>query len=202
MSNISAWAVEQFRQHYPEENITATDIFCYVYGVLHTPRYADQYRTYLLNEAPRIPLYEDFGAYKTAGAQLINIHRNHASAKPYPLRRLYNHDRNGTARLILRVDRDNRRVILDTQTTLVDLPSAVFEYRIAAKSAISWALHPYRNRTHRYMPEQFSNRHYDPERHDDVITHIGRVCTVSLQTVQIIRSLSELNCHADRRGDI
>jgi ATP-dependent helicase/nuclease subunit A len=54
--NITDWALEHFRRHYGDAKITKWDIFYYVYGVLHHPKYRAKYAENLKRELPRIPL--------------------------------------------------------------------------------------------------------------------------------------------------
>ena len=53
--NINDWALNEFRTHYSDTNITKWDIFHYVYAVLHHPEYRERYAANLKRELPRIP---------------------------------------------------------------------------------------------------------------------------------------------------
>jgi predicted helicase len=53
--NITDWALNEFRTHYGDPNITRWDIFHYVYAVLHHPEYRERYAANLKRELPRIP---------------------------------------------------------------------------------------------------------------------------------------------------
>ncbi len=53
--NITDWALNEFRTHYSDANITKWDIFHYVYAVLHHPEYRERYAANLKRELPRIP---------------------------------------------------------------------------------------------------------------------------------------------------
>ncbi|HEY4901330.1 MAG TPA: type ISP restriction/modification enzyme, partial [Terriglobales bacterium] len=53
--NVTDWALNQFRTHYSDPNITKWDIFHYVYAVLHHPQYRERYAANLKRELPRIP---------------------------------------------------------------------------------------------------------------------------------------------------
>ena len=58
--NITDWALNQFRTHYSDPNITKWDIFHYVYAVLHHPEYRERYAANLKRELPRIPFVGPF----------------------------------------------------------------------------------------------------------------------------------------------
>ncbi|MEI7796458.1 MAG: type ISP restriction/modification enzyme, partial [Methylococcaceae bacterium] len=57
--NITNWAWTEFKTHYACE-LTKTDIFHYVYAVLHHPVYREKYEQNLKREFPRVPFYDDF----------------------------------------------------------------------------------------------------------------------------------------------
>jgi predicted helicase len=53
--NITDWALNEFRSHDSDPNITKWDIFHYVYAVLHHPEYRERYAANLKRELPRVP---------------------------------------------------------------------------------------------------------------------------------------------------
>jgi predicted helicase len=65
---ISDWALEVVRNTYKEKNICKEDVFCYVYGILHSPEYRQRFGVDLKKGLPRIPLAGDFWAFSKAGA--------------------------------------------------------------------------------------------------------------------------------------
>ena len=67
--NITDWALEQFRTHYSDKKISKWDIFHYVYGVLHHPRYREKFADNLKRELPRIPFAPDFRGVRRGRAQ-------------------------------------------------------------------------------------------------------------------------------------
>lgn len=90
VSNIKPAAVAKFREHLGEE-ITADDIFHYVYGVLHSPDFRSEFEVNLKKEAPRVPLVTDraaFDAIVAAGTELMHLHIGYDDldmVEPYPL---------------------------------------------------------------------------------------------------------------------
>ena len=76
ISNINPVAVARFRAALGED-VTADDVFNYVYGMLHSPEYRSAFEVNLKKEAPRIPLLtkrEVFDAFVVAGAELLELH--------------------------------------------------------------------------------------------------------------------------------
>jgi predicted helicase len=62
--NITDWALNEFRTHYGDANITKWDIFHYVYAVLHHPEYRTRYAANLKRELARIPFMAQGGRRK------------------------------------------------------------------------------------------------------------------------------------------
>ncbi|WIG58689.1 MAG: Helicase domain protein [Ktedonobacterales bacterium] len=86
--NVTDWALAQFQAAYGPE-VTKRDIFDYVYGLLHHPRYRARYAENLKRELPRIPLLptrEGYEATRAAGAALAALHLGYESVREYPLR--------------------------------------------------------------------------------------------------------------------
>ena len=57
----SDWALNEFRAHYHDRNITKWDILRYVYAVLHHPAYRERYAANWKRELPRIPFVQSAG---------------------------------------------------------------------------------------------------------------------------------------------
>jgi len=103
IDNITDWALTKFREYYhnvkrassPSEDnrqdACFTDkesIFYYVYAVLHNPKYREKYELNLKREFPRIPFYDDFWQWANWGKQLMDLHLNYETIKPYELKRI------------------------------------------------------------------------------------------------------------------
>lgn len=86
IENITDWALALFRNHYKEgfasseAVLNKTDIFHYVYAVLHKAEYRQKYEQNLKREFPRIPLYDDFWKYADAGKKLMELHINYENS--------------------------------------------------------------------------------------------------------------------------
>ena len=86
VENVTDWALGQFQKHYErriEDRERAeirlynpeyeTDIFHYVYAVLHHPAYRAKYEINLKREFPRIPFYEDFWQVGGVGEEVDGV---------------------------------------------------------------------------------------------------------------------------------
>lgn len=74
IENISDQILEVYRQHYKNLNITKSDIFYYVYGMLHHPEYKKKYTNNLKVSLPKIPLAPQFASFVAIGKQLADLH--------------------------------------------------------------------------------------------------------------------------------
>ena len=72
--NISDYALKEYQMHYHDDNIEKTNIFYYVYGLLHHSGYRKKYANNLLRELPRLPMAPDFWAFNKAGRALADLH--------------------------------------------------------------------------------------------------------------------------------
>jgi predicted helicase len=192
--NITDWALEQFRSQYKDKSITKLDIFHYVYALLHHPTYRTTYAANLKRELPRIPFVKasaDFRALVSAGGRLADLHVNYEAQPEYPLARVEQE----TAALDWRVERmrlskDKSSIVYNDFLTLEGIPKDAFEYRLGNRSALEWIIDQYQIST-----DKRSGITNDPNRADEpdyIVKLIGKVTTVSVETVKIIRALSRL----------
>ena len=202
VSNITRWGIEQINGHYRREwgeefealagpdGITAKQIFAYTYAVLHDPVYRHEYRVDLLREFPRLPLYSNFHHWADMGQKLLDLHIGFESVDHYPLDR---QEREGVQpkRAILRADKDKGTITLDDRTTLSGVPSRAWEYRLGSRSALEWVLDQYKEKKPRdpTILEKFNNYHFSDHK-DRVINLLGRVCRVSVETMEIVDGMA------------
>jgi predicted helicase len=189
--NITDWALGKFREHYKDSSITKWDIFHYVYALLHHPVYRERYAANLKRELPRIPFAPDFRAFAEAGARLAEIHVHYEQQPEYPLERQEQEGVPLNWRVEkMRLSKDKRSLHYNEFLTLSGIPPAAFEYRLGNRSALEWVIDQYSITTDRR-----SGITNDPNRADDpsyIVRLVAQVITVSLETVEIVRSLPRL----------
>ena len=92
--NVTNYALREYRTHYHDDKITKTDIFYYIYGLLHHPAYRKKYASNLSREFPHIPMAPDFWAFKNVGKVLADLHLGYfdknGKGNRYPLGLLKN----------------------------------------------------------------------------------------------------------------
>ena len=189
--NITDWALDLFRAHYRDDTITKWDIFHYVYGLLHHPVYRERYQANLTRELPRIPFAPDFHAFADAGARLGHIHVGYEEQPEYPLAQLETPNMPLDWRVEkMRLSKDRTQLLYNRFLTLDGIPPAAFNYRLGNRSALDWIIDQYRVKT-----DKRSGIVNDPNRAGDpqyIVRLIGKVISLSLETVQIVGALPEL----------
>ena len=189
--NITDWALERFQAQYGDGAISKWDIFHYVYGLLHHPGYRERYQANLKRDLPRIPFAPDFRGFAQAGARLAQIHVGYEEQPEYPLKAVETPDLALDWRVEkMRLSKDKTQLRYNRFLTLDGIPAPAFDYRLGNRSALEWVIDQYRVKT-----DKRSGIVNDPNRADDqqyIVRLIGKVITVSLETVQIVQGLPAL----------
>ena len=189
--NITDWALAQFRTHYRDEAITKWDIFQYVYGILHHPDYRELYKANLKRDLPRLPFGSDFWGFAKAGQRLGEIHIGYEQVPEYPLDFIENREVPLDWRVEkMKLSKDKTQLVYNDFLTLDGIPAKVFDYRLGNRSALEWVINQYCVKT-----DKRSGIINDPNRVDGpqyIVKLIGKVITVSLETVGIVEGLTTL----------
>jgi predicted helicase len=181
--------VVQFRDHYGDQKITREDIFHYTYAVLHHPAYRRKYALNLKREFPRLPFYEDFRQWAAWGRELMDLHINYETAKPFKLKRV-DAQTNSTPRTKLKADKTSGIIELDSETVLQGVPSDAWEYKLGNRSALEWILDQYKEKkpSDATIAEKFNTYRFADYK-ETVVDLLKRVCTVSVKTVAITNQM-------------
>lgn len=194
--NITNWAYRQFCDHYRDDTITKWSIFHYVYSILHHPDYRKRYLANLKRDLPRIPWAADFWIFADAGSRLAEIHVEYEQQPEYPLNRIEDPKEPLNWRVEkMKLSRDKKQIKYNDFLTLDGVPTKSFDYRLGNRSALEWVIDQYRVTT-----DTRSGIKSDPNRVDDeqyIVRLIGKVITVSLETVEIVEGLPELGIPDD-----
>ena len=190
--NVTDWALAQFRTHYRDNTITKWDIFHYNYGILHHPDYREKYAANLRRDLPHIPFTNDFWGFAKAGARLADLHVNYEFQPEYgSLKFIQNRDVPLNWRVEkMKLSKDKTSLIYNNFLTIDGIPIKAFNYRLGTRSALEWVIDQYRVKT-----DKRSGIVNNPNRADDpqyIVKLIGKVITVSLETVNIVNGLPTL----------
>jgi predicted helicase len=190
--------------------ITKTDIFNYVYAVLHDPRYREKFALNLKAEFPRIPFHPDFAAWAAIGAKLIKLHAEFEHVEPFTFERVESsvsaeplmvrqahHERldspKTTAKTKLKADKIKHCIEIDSQTTLANIPPEAWQYQLGNRSALEWVLDQYKEKTPKdpTIREKFNSYRFADHK-ESVIELLGKVCRVSVETMALIEEIQAL----------
>jgi predicted helicase len=190
--NITDWALKQWQTQYKDNNITKKDIFNYVYGILHHPIYREKYSFNLKRELPHIPFAYDFWGFSRVGAKMAELHINYEAQPEYKLTWIEDETAKVHYRLNkMTLSKDKTKIVYNDFLTLDGIPSVVFEYRLGNRSALEWIIDQYQVST-----DKRSGITNDPNILDEpqyIIRLIGKIITVSLETMKLVESLPELS---------
>jgi predicted helicase len=175
--------------------ITKDAIFHYVYAVLHDPIYREKYALNLKREFPRIPFYPDFWEWAAWGETLMALHISYESVEPWPLERLDTPDLRARAagiapKAMLKADKENGIIRLDTETQLSGIPKEAWDYRLGNRSGLEWILDQYKEKTPKdpTIREKFNTYRFADYK-EKVIDLIRRVTRVSVETVAVTEAM-------------
>ncbi|WP_419907499.1 type ISP restriction/modification enzyme [Candidatus Poriferisodalis sp.] len=201
LDNLSDWALEQFQAKYGAE-ITKDDIWEYLYGVMHSPHWRIDYRHDLQRNLPRIPLADDFEAFRSAGRKLMDLHIDYETVDEYPVQCLVDGepdegDADGNAyRIESRMrwgkgpdgSEDRTVLLLNRRCRLVGIPVETTRYTVSGRTPLQWAIDSLR-----VKHDKASGIIDDPNGWRDwadepfnLIRHLRRLVTVSYESAHII----------------
>ncbi len=206
LHNVTDWCLEQFQHRYPALAVTKDDIWEYMYGVMHAPDWRDRYRHDLSRSLPRIPLAEDFEAFRAAGRALMDLHVGYetcpqqpgvicvvdgepdegaADPAAYRIAGRMRWGAGGGRSKDLTVLRVNDRCQLD------NIPDEAHDYQVSGRSPLQWAVDQLKvktdkasgivddpNRWHRWADDPF-----------ELIRHLRRLTYVGVTSTAIIAGL-------------
>jgi predicted helicase len=200
--NITDLTLTTYRGFYEDSQISKEDIFYYVYGLLHSPIYKEQYKADLMKMLPRIPKIRDFWGFSKAGRALADLHLNYETVEPYDLEEIVagarpedDYDFYRVNKLSFGARKDRSRIIYNQRITLAGIPDEVFDYQVNGKSALEWILDRYQVTTHKDSqitndPNDYCREVGDPRY---ILDLVKRIITVSLDTNKIVSGLPELD---------
>ena len=205
LDNITDWALEQFRARYGPE-VTKDGIWAYTYGVMHAPDWRERYRHDLQRNLPRIPLADDFEAFRDAGRALIDLHAGYETVEEYPLECLVDGEPDegyadpGAYRIDTKMrwggkrghDNEDRSIlVVNDRCRLVGIPSEAHDYTVSGRSPLHWAIESLRVKHDKASgivddPNRWHAWHHEPF---ELIRHLRRLVTVSVETARIVAAL-------------
>lgn len=195
IDNITDWGLQQFQQHYGDPKITKENIFHYTYAVLHNPDYRSKYELNLKREFPRLPFYPNFHQWVNWGKHLMDLHIHYETVQPFGLELIeIKTTKTSTPKPKLKADKTTGTIYLDDITQLESIPSIAWDYKLGNRSALEWILDQYKEKKPKdpTIAAKFNTYRFADYK-DHVIDLLQRVCTVSVETMQIIDQMKNAN---------
>jgi predicted helicase len=198
IDNVTDATLTDYRATYSDLDVTKDDIFDYVYGILHSPEYRTRFAADLKKMLPRIPKVADFAAFRDAGRELGRIHRDYETIEPYALDVTGDQTDLTVTKMRYagtRPNVDKTTVVYNEKITIRGIPIEAHDYKLGSRSAIDWVLERYQVTTDKASgivndPNDWGREHDDPRY---ILDLIGRVTTVSVETVRIVNALPALD---------
>lgn len=193
--NITDATLATYRGFYEDVEISKEDIFYYVYGLLHSPTYKEQYKADLMKMLPRIPKVKDFWGFSTAGRDLAKLHLNYETVAPYALEEIAQgqpaddeYDFYRVNKLSFGARKDRSSIIYNQRITLSGIPDEAYDYQVNGKSALEWIIDRYQVTTHKDSqitndPNDYCREIGNPRY---ILDLIKRIVTVSVETMKIV----------------
>ncbi len=181
-----------------QRKLTKESIFNYVYAVLYDPSYRHRYALNLRREFPRIPFYKDFWTWSDWGRDLMALHIGFESVTPWPLKRIDMPSKEKLAtqppKVLLKASKDKKSVHVDSITTLSNVPPEAWTFQLGNRSALAWVLEQHKEKKPKdsIIAASFNNYHLADVK-DSLITLIGKICHVSVETVKITNLMTLKN---------
>ena len=213
LDGISDTSLSYFQATYTGETIIKEDLFYYLYGILHSEDYRDQFRNNLLKQMTRLPVVSDvvdFRAFRDAGRTLAELHLGYEKVDPFAVtvnagERLPQITAPETLYRVARMkhgkDRDRKTdlstVIYNDYITLTDIPLEAYDYVVNGKSAVKWVMDQQGvkidpkggsgivNDANHFANETMQNPAYPLEL-------LQRIITLSIETMKVVRGLPPL----------
>lgn len=123
------------------------------------------------------------------------LHIGYESVEPWPLEQLDTPDEKARAagvapKAMLRADKDNGIIRLDSETQLSGIPPAVWDYKLGNRSGLDWILDQYKEKTPKdpTIREKFNTYRFADYK-EKVIDLLMRVTRVSVETVAMTEAM-------------
>ena len=205
IDNISDTALKAFQEHYSDDTITKDNIFDYVYGILHSPNYREQFANDLSKMLPRIPYAPDFRGFVKAGKKLAELHLNYETCEQFPLKVEFpnissppTNLENADPKLFLLTDKamrpgpDMKRSLnINEHVRLSGIPEDAYRYVVNGRSPLEWFIDRYYIKTDKDsgIVNDPNGWFADPR---DLVTAIKRIVYVSVESAWIIDGLPSI----------
>lgn len=174
--------------------LSTEETFYYIYGLLHSKAYRENYASDLKKELPRIPKVKSKEKYVDIGKKLADLHLNYEDVPAYD-----------NVNIVFKSDKPTFKVkkmkhpkrgqldtiIFNEDIVITDIPERAYEYVVNGKPAIEWIIDQYQVKKDKKSgivddPNDFSeNPRY-------IFNLLLSIINLSMQTMDLVESLPPL----------
>ena len=196
---ITDFIYDQAKKLYGDK-VTKEDIFFYVYGFLHLPKYRTEFAADLKKSLPRIMLVKTpkvFWQISKAGRALADIHL-HYEDQPHTEGVVVEGAEKGNftvTKLKFKSKDDKSTLIYNKDITIKNIPDAAHTYIVNGRSPLEWIIDRYQVKTDKNSGilndcNKWGEEHDNPRYILDLILSC---ITVSIKTQEIVDSLPDMD---------
>ena len=194
---ITDFIFNQAKELYGDK-VTKEDIFFYVYGFLHLPKYRQEFSADLKKSLPRLFLVDEpkvFWQISKAGRDLADIHLNYENQKAPEGVVIEGDCGNYTVSKMKFSKKDQKdTIIYNSDITIKNIPLEVYNYVVNGRSPVEWIMERYQIKIDKASgiennPNDWATEHNQPRYILDLLLS---VMTVSLKTQEIVNSLPDV----------
>lgn len=174
--------------------LSTEETFYYIYGLLHSKAYRENYASDLKKELPRIPKVKSKEKYVDIGKKLADLHLNYEDVPAYD-----------NVNIVFKSDKPTFKVkkmkhpkrgqldtiIFNEDIVITDIPERAYEYVVNGKPAIEWIIDQYQ-----VKKDKKSGIVDDPNEFSDnpkyIFNLLLSIINVSMQTMDLVESLPPL----------
>ncbi len=199
---ISDFIFTQAKSRYGQA-VTKEDIFYYVYGFLHLPKYREMFSSDLKKMLPKLPLVDepkDFWSISKAGRKLAELHLNYEQIPPLETVKIEGRESEMFEVQKMRFEKNgkdsNKSVIYyNSKITISNIPAKAYEYVVNGRSAIEWIMDRYQVTINKDSgikndPNDWAKENDKPSYILDLLLS---VINLSVQTVDLVESLPKID---------
>ena len=193
-------------------DVTADDIFHFVYGKLHDPNYREAYAADLKKMLPHIETPTSrarFDQLAAAGRELMDLHVNYEDVEPWPVTLEVKASADENDRETWRVQKmkwakkkdpstgknvnDVTTLVYNKSVTVRDIPAEADEYMLGSRSALAWIIDRYQVKKDKASgivndPNDWADEVGNPRY---IVDLIAKVTRVAVETVRIVEGIRE-----------
>ena len=179
--------------------ISKQDIFYYVYGVLSSTEFRDNFEMDVKKMGPRVPLLANFDSFAKIGKELFNLQLDYRNAPIPDFVKVEISDNSVDRSLLYKVDKmrygklanggiDRSVLQFNQYIKRVGIPESVQSYMINGRSALDWAIDQFK-----FSKDKDTGIINDPNLfsadEEFILNTILRIIEVSKRTVDLLESL-------------